>query len=134
MATTHDVTGDSTTFPWVGGQKCFVIEKEFDCSDTALVSGDTYKALHIPANTLVLHVAVEVTTAEGGVGTVDIGDDSTTNGWCAGIDVNSATTSLGAGAYAGGKVYAVADTLDVLANNALDAAVFTVLAVCFDVS
>ncbi len=134
MATTHDVTNSSTAFPALGAGKCFVIEKEFDCSETNLVAGDTYQAIHLPANTLVTAVVVEVTTAEGGTGTVDIGDGADPDGWCDGTNVNSATTSLGAGDLKAGKVYPSADTLDVLVNNALDTAVFTVRAICFDVS
>lgn len=132
MATTHDVTSDSTAFPFIGGQKCFVIEKEFDCSETNLVAGDTYQALHIPANTLITDVVVEVVTAEGGTGTIDVGDGADPDGWCDGTNVNSATTTLGAGALKAGKVYPSVDTLDVLVNNALDAAVFKVKAVCFN--
>ena len=134
MATTHDVTETSSAFPWSGGKKCFVIEKEFDCSETNLVSGDTYQALGIPANTLVTNVAVQVITAEGAASTVDVGDGTDPDGWCDGASTNAVTAVLGTGDLKAGKVYAVADTLDVLVNDALDTAVFKIKAVCFDLS
>lgn len=136
MATTFDLTDSATKLPFTGSgaQKFFVLEKEVDCSVNNLGAGDTAQVLHIPAGTYVQQVQIEVSTVEGGTATVDVGSTDT-DGWIDGANINAATNAVGAGAYvSAGLLYTAADTIDVLANNALDTAVFTIRAICIDLS
>lgn len=109
---------------------------------TALQAGDVLEALHVPAGTQVLAVGLNVTTAEGGTLTVDVGDGADPDGFLDGVDANavagysSSQVTISEGtpntispALAFGKYYAAADTIDVKIVNAADAAVMTVWAV-----
>ena len=105
---------------------------------TALTSGDVIEALPIPANTMVLAVGLDVSTAEGGTLTVDVGDGADPDGYLDGVDANAVAgyaTNAAAGTptgLAGGKYYNAADTIDVTTVNAADAAVMKLWAVVVD--
>ena len=112
---------------------------------TALTSGDVLEVLQIPAGTQVLAVGLNVTTAEGGTLTVDVGDGDDPDGYLDGVNGNAVagysssqvTISEGAPntlspALPWGKYYASADTIDVKTVNAADAAVMTVWALVVD--
>tara|TARA_R100000231_G_scaffold47840_2_gene40966 strand:- start:10696 stop:11151 length:456 start_codon:yes stop_codon:yes gene_type:complete len=104
---------------------------------TALTSADILEVIKVPAQTLVTHVALEVTTAEGGTLTVDVGDGDNTDGYLDGVNANATAAYLtvaGTDAYEAGKYYTAADTIDIVLNNAADAAVMKLTAVMVDCS
>jgi len=139
----------SGPIPAYGDHKVGVISVELDwaaisaartaAGATAVGAGDGVAAIAIPANTYVLKVGVNVTTAEGGTLTIDIGDGSDADGWIDGVDANAVAsygptyvltegtpnTVIG---YSYGKYYTAADTIDVITVNAADTAVMTVWA------
>ena len=107
---------------------------------TALAATDVLEVIKIPANTLVTSVALNVTTAEGGTLTIDVGDGADPDGYLDGVNANTAAAySLAPSAgtptgYADGKYYTAADTIDVTTVNAADAAVMTLTVVMVDCS
>jgi len=81
------------------------------------VDGDTMAVLNIPAGTVVHNVVLEVITVEAtATPTISVGDGNGTSSWVSGASTASVAKILGGGAYvaAGGKLYATADTLDLL--------------------
>ncbi len=104
---------------------------------TALAGGDVLEVIRVPANTLVTNVALNVTTAEGGTLTIDVGDGDNPDGYLDGVNGNATAAYLtvaGTDAFEAGKFYTAADTIDVKINNAADAAVMTLTAVMVDCS
>ena len=104
---------------------------------TALAAADVLEVIKVPANTLVTHVALNVTTAEGGTLTVDVGDGDNPDGYLDGVNANATAAYLtvaGTDAFEAGKFYTAADTIDIVLNNAADAAVMTLTAVMVDCS
>ena len=104
---------------------------------TALTSADILEVIRVPANTLVTNVALNVTTAEGGTLTIDVGDGDNPDGYLDGVNGNATAAYLtvaGTDAFEAGKFYTAADTIDVKINNAADAAVMTLTAVMVDCS
>ncbi len=110
---------------------------------TALIANDVIEALSIPAKTMVLAVGLDVTTAEGGTLTIDVGDASDPDGFLDGVNGNTAAsyanslvlaeaapnTVVG---YSNGKYYSAADTIDIKTINAADTAVVRLWAVVAD--
>ena len=104
-------------------------ENVLDFSATNVSNADVVQALKIPAGALVKSVWCECLTAEGATATANIGDATDPDGWDATINLNSAAgVILGDGAYAGGKRYASADTLDVVPTADLDTAKMRIVA------
>tara|TARA_R100001510_G_scaffold51345_1_gene51098 strand:+ start:699 stop:1157 length:459 start_codon:yes stop_codon:yes gene_type:complete len=104
---------------------------------TALTGSDILEVIRVPANTLVTNVALNVTTAEGGTLTIDVGDGDNPDGYLDGVNGNATAAYLtvaGTDAFEAGKFYTAADTIDVKINNAADAAVMTLTAVMVDCS
>ena len=104
---------------------------------TALTSADVLEVIRVPANTYVTSVALNVTTAEGGTLTVDVGDGDNPDGYLDGVNANATAAYLtvaGTDAFEAGKYYTAADTIDIVLNNAADAAVMTLTAVMVDCS
>ena len=104
---------------------------------TALGAADILEVIKVPAKTLVTHVALEVTTAEGGTLTLDVGDGDNPDGYLDGVNGNATAAYLtvaGTDAFEAGKYYTAADTIDIVLNNAADAAVMTLTAVMVDCS
>tara|TARA_B100000035_G_scaffold87478_1_gene73472 strand:- start:49 stop:504 length:456 start_codon:yes stop_codon:yes gene_type:complete len=104
---------------------------------TALTSADILEVIKVPAQTLVTHVALEVTTAEGGTLTVDVGDGDNPDGYIDGVNANATAAYIsvaGTDAYEQGRFYTAADTIDIVLNNAADAAVMKLTAVMVDCS
>jgi hypothetical protein len=112
---------------------------------TALTSGDVLEVLRIPAKSQVLNVGVDVTKAEGGTLTIDVGDGADPDGFLDGVNANtvagysSSTVTLVEGApntlspaFGFGKYYGAADTIDVTTVNAADVAVMRVWAIVAD--
>lgn len=112
---------------------------------TALGAADILTVLSIPAKTKVLAAGIDVTVAEGGTLTLDLGDGSDADGYLDGVDGNTVAsyanalvmveaapnTILG---YSNGKYYSAADTIDLVTVNAADTAVVTVWALVADCS
>lgn len=158
MATYTDSLGfnkGSAAFHAAGLTKVNRVEVELDfaaiaaarsaAGATALTSGDVLEAIPLPAKSLVLAVGLDVTTAEGGTLTVDVGDGSDTDGYLDGVDANAVASYASALAlaegtpntivgYGAGKYYAAADTIDVKLVNAADAAVMRLWALVVDAS
>ena len=148
MADTIDETvGGNDVLPALEAGYSFVIEKKYDCRTVALggdgnvASGDTLQLLNVPKGVLVERVAIEMDTVEGGTLTVDVGDGDDADGFLDGSNLNAAATKITElllveadpntiFGYTNGKLYLVADTIDMLFNNAADAAIFTVKVYC----
>ena len=104
---------------------------------TALAATDVLEVIRVPANTLVTNVALNVTTAEGGTLTVDVGDGDDPDGYIDGVNANATAAYIpvaGTAAYEQGKYYTAADTIDVVTVNAADTAVMMLTAVMIDCS
>jgi hypothetical protein len=112
---------------------------------TALGAGDVLEVLRIPAKTQVIAVGVDVTKAEGGTLTLDVGDGVDPDGFLDGVNGNalagysSTTVTLVEGApntlspaFGFGKYYGAADTIDVTTVNAADLAFVRVWAIVAD--
>lgn len=112
---------------------------------TALTSGDVLQVLRIPAKTQVLAVGADVTKAEGGTLTIDVGDGTDTDGYLDGVNANTVagysctqvtvvegTPNTLSPSMPFGKYYGAEDTIDVVLNNAADLAVITIWAVVAD--
>ena len=147
MATTHDATALSqfkgTNAPTGFGSSA-IVKLHVDMSVVpgqlaATIDGsssDVIQLWDIPIGCHIKCVLLDVTTAEGATATVAIGDGDSTAGYLAATSINSAakTATLITDAYGavGGKLYAAADTLDLLFATAadIDAAVFDVYVYC----
>ena len=116
---------------------------------TALAATDSLAILNIPAKTFVMAVGIDVTTADGTAGTIDIGETGgDVDGWINGHDGNAVgsacstnntlvegTPNVFEPALGNGKYYASADTIDMLFLTApQDASVMRIWAVCIDCS
>ena len=104
---------------------------------TALTATDVLEVIKVPADTLVTNVILNVTTAEGGTLTIDVGDGDDPDGFLDGVNANATAAYLpvaGTAAYEQGKYYTAADTIDVTTVNAADAAVMTLTAIMVDCS
>jgi hypothetical protein len=103
----------------------------------AIGNNDILEVIRVPAKTLVLAVGLDVTTAEGGTCTIDVGDGATADGYLDGVDANTIASYASSGndeAFKMGKYYSAADTIDVKFINAADAAVMRVWALMVDCS
>lgn len=90
-----------------------VLQGVYDAKRRPLASTDTIELIDVPAGMYVTHVFYRVLTADSGVG-INVGDGTDPNGWVADADVGTAgNIGIGAGAYAGGKHYTAADTIDI---------------------
>ena len=104
---------------------------------TALTATDVLEVIKVPAKTLVTNVVLEVTTAEGGTLTIDVGDGDDPDGYLDGVNGNAAAAYIpvaGTAAFEQGKFYTAADTIDVTTVNAADAAVMKLTAIMVDCS
>ena len=72
--TTTYVVGDGEALNHVDMGKKFSKRFEIDTSDTNVASGEIVKLMEVPINLNIEDVIVDVTTAEGGTLTIDIGD------------------------------------------------------------
>ena len=141
--TTTYVVGDGEALNNVDVGKKFSKRFKIDTSDTNVASGEIVKLMEVPINLNIEDVIADVTTAEGGTLTIDIGDyliadDSAVDadGYHDGLNGNSVavtktsdqlaedTTAI---AYAAGKYYnAHTAYIGILFNNAADAAILDV--------
>jgi len=137
--------GTTATYPDKGTNATTMVSIDLDMAAitaarsvagaTALADGDVLEVIRIPAKTSVLAVGLDVTKAEGGTCTIDVGDGDDPDGYLDGVNANtvaSYATLDGSTGYATGRYYAAADTIDVLFVNAADAAVMRVWALLVD--
>jgi hypothetical protein len=126
---------NATTMISVGLNMAAITAARSAAGATALANGDVLEVIRIPAKTSVLAVGLDVTTAEGGTCTIDVGDGDDPDGYLDGVNANtvaSYATPDGATGYATGRYYGAADTIDVVFVNAADAAVMRVWALLVD--
>lgn len=130
----HGFNRGSASYPAKGYERMSFFEVLIDLPDivaarseagaTALAANDVLQVIPLPAGSFVLEVGVDVTTAEGEAGTLDVGDGSDADGYHDGIDFNAVahyTTALAlteaapntVTGYSNGKFYSSADTIDV---------------------
>lgn len=137
--------GTTATYPDKGTNATTMISVDLDMAAitaaraaagaTALADNDILEVIRVPAKTLVLAAGLDVTTAEGGTCTIDVGDGDTVDGFLDGVNANTVASYASSGngeAYEMGKYYAAADTIDVKFINAADAAVMRVWALLVD--
>lgn len=100
----------------------------------------TVAALTIPKNTLVLQVYTVVVTAAGETCTATVGDGDSATGWDASVDLNATAGTryagiVGTDAFAVGKLYSTADTVDVVVtlNGGTGSVQYRVEALCVKV-
>lgn len=137
---TYALVGDGNAIGVNDFGKLFSKKVTLDTATTNVASGDVVKLMVVPKDTYILNVVANVTTAEGGTLTIDVGDYLTADdsavdadGFLDGFNGNSAaatatrdqlaedTTTLG---WAEGKFYRAAGSyIGALFNNAADAAV-----------
>ncbi len=140
MAETHDLTEGQAGVPYVGLNKVYRLQKTVNCATDNIGNGETAALFDIPAYHQVLLGMVKVTTAEGGAATADIGVTGVdVDAVIDAVDLNATgittTISSDTGAIIGHLApIATAYQIALLANNALDAAVFTVTILVMDCS
>jgi hypothetical protein len=98
------------------GIKPQILEVVLDFSSSNLTTSDSAEVFKMKANTLVLMAGVEVLTLAGsGSPTLDLGDDSDDDIFASAVQGH---TALVTGTTSAGKLYRVADTIDLIANSA----------------
>jgi hypothetical protein len=100
----------------------------FGAGDVEVEAQEASAIFNVPAGALVLDVLANVNTAFTALVTLDVGDGDDPDGWLATAKIapQSAvatglfkrTTEATAEAYAGGKYYAAADTIDITVGGA----------------
>lgn len=118
------------------GNQLIKAENLLDFSATNASAADVVQCLNIPKGAVVIKQWVQVVTAEGGTATGDFGDGDDPNGYNDAVNLNTTTATSGAifptpgtDAYADGRLYTAADTIDLTLDHALDAAVIRVGAI-----
>ena len=101
------VTGQATNIPAGGG--AHVAKVVLDFSTTNLGTSESIDVFQIPAETVVLTAGVQLITASGNAGTLDLGDSESADFYVADIDADSATAELGS--FGGAKAYIAADEI-----------------------
>lgn len=156
MATTYDYIREATSkdygtdFPANALNRIHTVQRSINFAtavsdlkaDVDFATGDVIKIIDVPIDTWVVFVTAETTTDSDAIDNIDIGDETTTNGWVDDIDMTTTgedddsldgvTYSL---ATAGGKHYSSADTIDIIVNTsgASDDGILKVTALMVDV-
>lgn len=99
------------------GHRLVLIENELDFSATNVDSGTVCQALKVPAYAVVVDCGVMVITVEGSAASCDVGDSADPNGFDDAVNLNATAvaytaTARGTDAYANGRRYTAADTID----------------------
>ena len=105
-------------------------EVTIDFSEKTAPASDTVQAMVIPKGADVSRVIVNVVTAEGSAGNIDVGD-SDPDGWQVDTDINATGRTVDVDAAypaVGGKLYTAEDTIDITPSIELDTAVVTIVA------
>ena len=130
--------------PHEGTTKHYLVEVTLDFSETNASAADTVTVFDVKAKQLLLGMAVEVVTPEGGTATIDIGlTGGDVDAFIDGANINDTAGSVHKSGDAGtnetivedgGEMFTSADTIDMLVNNDLDTAVIKVFAWFMDLS
>lgn len=107
------------------------LENYISFAATSVSAADVVRVLKVPAGMMVTDWVAIVKTAEGAACTVTVGDGDGANSYDAELNLNSATgqyTTRGTDAYAVGKYYSAADTIDFTMGHDTDAAIVHVRA------
>ena len=119
-------SGYGNTSPHTDAMPGGMMAAMIDTAVQNLAADDIWQAITVPAGSIVVAVGAVILTAEGGTLTIDVGDGDDADGYLNDANGNSAGASYssinGTLAYSGGRYYSAEDTIDVLANNAADAA------------
>lgn len=145
---TFDKTNGSGGVPIANTSRDYVISNTIDMAAIAgLATGDTIQALNVEAGTLVKKVLVKIDTALVGTsGSVTVGDGTDADGWDTTVDLKGAAGTVSqtqlaltegtpntlVDAFAAGKVYTAADTIDLVltSNTVTTYGKVTVIALC----
>jgi hypothetical protein len=127
------LTGEQSVEHEILGGYVGFIKNTLSFATTNVSAADVVQALKVGIGMLITGVWVKITTAEGGTSTNDIGDGDDPNGFDDAVNFNAAANTVtsdikGTDAYAGGKYYAAADTIDIVPDNDLDTAVIEIVA------
>lgn len=139
----HDLTVGQSSQPAEVGPGMLFFEKIVDFSVNNLASSDTAQLFDLPADIQVVLCKVEVLTPEGGTATADLGlTGGNVDEYIDGVDLNAAAGTVVVSGDAGtaepvamengGKYLSAAETVSLLANNALDTAVIRVQIAAID--
>lgn len=138
-----DLTAGQGSAPVYVGPRIAHYERILDCSVTNLAAA-AHELFDIPKGMMHMATIVEPLTAEGGTATIDIGvTGGDVDSLIDGANVNQTTTphrsgdagtaeALSMQGANAGEVLLADTTFSLLANNALDAAVFRVTSVWLD--
>jgi hypothetical protein len=106
--------------------------RDFSVAANTVTAADVLQMIDVPAGFLAMGVLVETQTVEWSTSTpCQVGDGADTDGWLTtamcnlnstSTDICNSTSAYGALNGGRGKFYPVADTIDVIPNNDLDAA------------
>ena len=162
MATISIVKGGTSGYPAHKKTGTYKIERKVDIAaliatgwiTTQLVQNDILQAINVPANSYVLGVGYQLTTAatQSGSGTVEVGDGDDPNGYIVATAFSTVQTTPtvsfsgaltvaspstypnSSEAYTVGKFYTAADTIDLKfpASSNITAGVFKVFAIIVD--
>lgn len=142
---TQNLTAGETQNNHAGARTAFVVEQTIDFSKTVAASGDVIQALNTYPGWFVQAVLVDVLVAEGGTATATVGDGVLATGFIPSVNLNAvgmtkSNLTLTEAApntvtgYTAGKLYTVADTIDLVLTAAMDAAKVRVAALVIDMS
>lgn len=143
MADAIDLTVNQGDQPSEVGPALLKWEKIVDFSVNSLLITTSGALFDLPADILVIGCKVEVLTAEGGTATADLGiTGGDVDAYIDGVDLNAAAgtvvvsgdaaTAEPASMETSGKYLSAAETVSILANNALATAVIRVQIVAID--
>lgn len=121
-----DLTAGSslTTYPGRAGLPAALLGNTLNTAVANQGAAAVAQLIDVEAGMFVMLVSVKVVTAEGGTLTVDVGDGSVTNRYIDGENGNAAADTIYTSQnMTAGTVYSAADTIDIISNDAADAAV-----------
>ena len=132
MATYDRTKGGPAGYPAHLKGGTFRVAATVDFKEDNYSAADVLQLISVPAGCRVLSVAWVVEVVEGAVLTFDIGDDADPDGYADGADGNALaygdSDEIALGFPAPGKLYATANTIDLIPVNDADAAKITVVA------
>jgi len=114
MAGTYSVTGNSVNIS--AGTNSYVQEAVLDFSTTNLGINETIDVFQVPAETVVVAAGIQLITASGNAGELDLGDSESAVAYVDSLDADSATAELNS--VGGGKLYIAADEILLKATTA----------------
>ncbi len=148
---TQNLTAGETKNNHAGQRTAFVVEQIVDFSINNAAASDVIQMLNVYPGWFVETVLLEVLTVEGAARTANVGDGVTPTGFLTAANLNAlgmtkpaqAATLGGTGAagdpivltgYTFGKLFTVADTLDLVVSGTLSAAKVRLAALIIDMT